>query len=223
MTATLSQPDADRFSIFIDAVIESPRFNFSAFCKAAKLTADQALAWVARPDIAAALESCITFISAAARIRHSILETNAMGALGELLRTSTNDIELRRAATTIISRHKADLRASRATLPRATDPSSDQRDIHREAVEVHSRGSPRSGIPGTASQTNPHPSGVQVLPTNKSPSHSTTSSPVDSLLQLKLLADTLRLNKEPALREPHSPASLLNRVGAPTSLSRDRP
>lgn len=274
MTATLSQSDAERFTIFVDAVIESPRFNFSAFCKAAKLTADQAIGWVTRPDIVAALESCITFLAAAARIRHTVLDTNAMGALGQLLHTSTNDTEIRRAATTIISRHKADLRPSRASASGATGsggtalpggvpsafaspdarcpvpdalpstsliseisnlnsksssashttaPSSDPRDIHREAVEVPSRGSPRSGIPGTASQTNPHPSGVQVLPTNKSPSHSTTSSPVDSLLQLKLLADTLRLRKEPAPREPHSPASLLNRVGAPTSLSRDRP
>jgi hypothetical protein len=221
-----------------------------------------------------------------------------MGALGELLRTSTNELEVRRAATTIISRHRADLRASRGTassgtassgtassgtassgtassgtassgtassgtallggdssVSRATNPPSDQRNIHREAVEVHSRGSPRSGIPGTSTQIPSHPNGVQVLltsestspthtqdprgsePASPSTSHSSTSassplstqnsapstSPIDPLLQLKLIADSLRLRNEPVPREPHSAKSILNRAGATTAMSRDRP
>jgi hypothetical protein len=121
MSAALSQPDADRFSIFIDQVIDAPRFNISAFCAAAKISAADALAWFLRPEIASTLQSLLTFIQDSARIRHAVLETNAMGALGELIRTSDNQIEIRRAATTIINRHKSDLRP-----PRATDPSSDQ-------------------------------------------------------------------------------------------------
>jgi len=112
MSAALSQPDAERFSIFIDQVIDAPRFNFSAFCAAARISAAEALAWFLRPEIASALQSLLTFIQDSARIRHAVLETNAMGALGELIRTSDNQIEIRRAATTIISRHKSDLRAS---------------------------------------------------------------------------------------------------------------
>ena len=58
-----------------------------------------------------------------------------MGALGELLKSS-NQIEVRRAATTIISRHKLDLRPSHAHPPIHTDPTSDshkERDQHPAA------------------------------------------------------------------------------------------
>lgn len=109
MSAALSQPDADRFSIYIDAVIDAPRFSFSSFCTAARISAAEALAWLRRPEIESALQSCVEFIQCSARIRHAVLDTNAMGALGELLK-SDNQIEIRRAATTIISRHRANMR-----------------------------------------------------------------------------------------------------------------
>ena len=110
MSAALSQPDADRFSIYIDAVIDAPRFNFSAFCQSARISAAEALAWLRRPDIESALQSCMEFIQYSARIRHAVLDTNAMGALGELLKSSQSQVEVRRAATTIISRHRANMR-----------------------------------------------------------------------------------------------------------------
>ncbi len=110
MSAALSQPDAERFSIYIDAVIDAPRFSFSSFCTAARISAAEALAWLRCPDIESALQSCMEFIQYSARIRHAVLDTNAMGALGELLKSSQNQVEVRRAATTIISRHRADMR-----------------------------------------------------------------------------------------------------------------
>lgn len=185
MSAALSQPDADRFSIFIDQLIDAPRFSFSAFCQSARISAAEALAWFRRPDIESALQSCIKFIQDSARIRHAVLDTNAMGALGQLLHTSDNQIEIRRAATTIIARHKADLRASRPTSPRpprgtspsTTDPSSDQNEsgslsalhtAHAKLAE-HSALLPRHNAASFTSSTR------QTRET-KSPSSSTESA-----------------------------------------------
>jgi len=112
MSAALSHSDAARFTLFIDAMIESPRLNLSAFCTAARISAAEALAWLNRADIKNALQSCMDVIQLSARIRHAVLDTNAMGTLGQILKTSENQVELRRVATTIITRHKADLRTS---------------------------------------------------------------------------------------------------------------
>jgi len=112
MSAALSHSDAARFTLFIEAMIESPRLNLSAFCTAARITAAEALAWLNRADIKTALQSCMDVIQLSARIRHAVLDTNAMGTLGQILKTSENQVELRRVATTIITRHKADLRTS---------------------------------------------------------------------------------------------------------------
>jgi hypothetical protein len=247
MTTTLTPSDAERFTIFVDSVIESPRFCFSAFCNASKLSADQAIAWVTRPDIVEALESCIAFLAAAARIRHTVLDTNAMGALGELLRTSKNEIEVRRAATTIITRHRADLHPSRASRPRATDPSADQRESASLTSELSNLKSSSASLAHDLS-ANPRdsasssPAGRTMVAGGEG--RAATKPPdFNAKLNSALCADELitRAFSSAALtptpsplntqnsalitprKQPHSAQSLLNRAGAPTSLSRDRP
>jgi hypothetical protein len=214
MSAALSQSDAARFTIFIDALIESPRFNLSDFCKSARITAAEAVAWFRRTDIENALQSCMDFIQLSSRIRHAILDTNAMGALGQLLTSSQNEIELRRVATTIISRHKAELRKSgyphspsRATDPlwgqwesasRATDPLGHQREsasLPPEGAGDFCRGLRSSSAPADKPTT---------------PLENPTT-----VTKLSLLAESLKLSKSPQPRAPRTAQTLRSRAGAP--------
>jgi hypothetical protein len=189
MFAALSQPDADRFTIFIDALIESPRFNFSAFCQSARISAAEALTWFRRPDIESALQSCMEFIQYSSRIRHAVLDTNAMGALGQILKTSENQVELRRVATTIISRHKVDLRASsRATVTavRATADSA-SRDTDRGSERsvrtpaARSMAAPNTDFPTAQSANHAPKVNSERCADNLTPSSSSLISEISNL------------------------------------------